>query len=289
MRDMIRGDQYQGKLEVGQRIHSILYGGRDGVICKITGDQRPETIKRFGGGCMGGAANIDVVFDEYVSRGIPEGIIRGVQWHISDEVVLPQEIMAMMDKAALVVAEKKETERKEQEARDTLRGSLPAKYPYLTQVAGSGKSSHAIGAKNLKIELGRAFPKTKFYIKSQSYSGGDSIRVGWTDGPTQEEVEKVSSKYQEGSFDGMEDIYNYDHSNVWPDVFGGAKYVNESRTESQELIIKAAKELGHDLMPEMFDRWGNINCAVDTGIGIGESWDERKQRIYREARKMSCI
>jgi len=276
--ESVRGNNYNGILQIGQWVHSILYGGRDGIICKITGDQKPETIQRLGGGIcvMGGSATLDVVFDNHLSRGIPEGIIRGVQWYISEEFATPEEISEAIAHAAQKVEEKKATEAKAAEAKATEKAALPAKYPYLTPIAAApGKSSHALGAKNLKIELDRTFPGIKFSVKSESYSGGDSIRLGWTDGPLQEEVEKVSNKYQEGSFDGMQDLYEYNNFS-FPDVFGGAKYVQESRHESAELTKAAGMALGFNLSD--FDNFGNI--AKSSNLTT-----EQEMMIYREARK----
>jgi hypothetical protein len=67
----------------------------------------------------------------------------------------------------------------------------------------------SIAAKQLRAELKAAFPGVKFTVRSSTYSMGDSIRVGWTDGPTPEAVEAISGRYQEGSFDGMIDLYTY--------------------------------------------------------------------------------
>lgn len=106
---------------------------------------------------------------------------------------------------------------------------LPGEYPYLTLLQGSGRSSHAVGAVNIKRELKRAFPAVRFSVRSESFSGGDSIDVEWTDGPSREGVEKVICKYKEDRFNGMDDSYEYDRENVWPEVFGGAKYVSATR------------------------------------------------------------
>ena len=278
--ESIRGNDYKGILKVGQWVHSILYGGRDGIVCKINGDQKPETIQRLGAGMvMGGSATMDVVFEEYVSRGIPEGIIRGVQWYIAEEFATPEEITEALTHAEQAVAKKKEEERKAAEAKGQEKAELPAKYPFLTPLAKvPGKSSHAQGAKNLKIDLERTFPGIKFSLNSKSYSGGNSINVSWPDGPLQEEVEKISGKYQEGHFDGMSDLYEYGNS-PFPGVFGGARYVSPSRHESRELIIGVAKDLGFNLTPADFDQWGNI---LDHGPNI--TWDQNRM-IYRQARK----
>jgi len=279
----VKGDQYKGVLQVGQKVYSILYGGRNGVICKITGEQAPETIQTLGRGCivMGGRATVDVVFEEYVSRGISEAIVRGVQWEILDEIVEPHEILSLLRNVAMVQGEKKEQEKKEAEEKNNLRAALPGKYPYLIPVAGSGKSAHAMGAKNLKTELTRIFSGIKFSTRSDSYAGGDSIYVSWTDGPTDDEVKKISHKYQEGSFDGMVDLYTSNHA-AWPEVFGGAKYVSESRHFSAAVVLSVALNMGFKLTMDQVDKYGIIADSA------GLDWEQQRM-IYRETRKISCV
>lgn len=113
---------------------------------------------------------------------------------------------------------------------------LREQYPWAIPV---GKLSNAArAAKNLKTELGLCFPRVKFSVKSSSYSGGNSVDLSWTLGPTTAEVEKVSSKYQDGNFDGMNDIHEYDRSaygGAVDIVLGRAKYVMESRHYPEEI------------------------------------------------------
>ena len=234
------------KLVVGQRIHCGLYGGMDGIIYEITGEQRPETISKLGGvGVMGGNADFRIVFTgerAHLST-VPEAIVLGsCQWSIEDGIADADEI-----KTALAAAEaKKQADEAEQlrknNERAEKRTALPKLYPWL-QTVGNGKSSHALGAANLKTELQREFPGVKFSVKSESYSGGDAIRVRWEFGPTTDEVAKFTDKYREGDFDGMTDSYDYNHDNVWPDVFGGAKYVTESRCFGEDLHEQVGRAL----------------------------------------------
>lgn len=102
------------------------------------------------------------------------------------------------------------------------------------------KSNHAGAAASIKAELKKQFPFTKFSVKSEGYSMGDSVRIYWTDGPQVDSVEKISSKYQYGSFNGMEDIYEY--TNNREDI-PQAKYVFEDRTLSDELTELVKVEL----------------------------------------------
>ena len=244
---MTKGNEFLGSLEVGMRVHSILYGGRDGIIFKISGDQRPESIKRLGGGCvvMGGSATIDVVFaNGTISRGIPESIVRGVQWRISEgDLAGAEEIQHALAYAHLESRRKEKSDKEEAQAKEECRKAFLAAHPELTPVDPEKYDSLTKGSKNIRRELKDAFPKTKFSVRSQSFSGGDDINISWTDGPTTEEVEKITGKYQEGYFNGMEDIYEYSKTNVWPDVFGGAKYVMTNRSYSNEAYLQAVAEI----------------------------------------------
>lgn len=127
----------------------------------------------------------------------------------------------------------------EAEAKQKASDEYLKEFTYLKRMGG--KESHwALGAKNIKTELARAFPGIAFSVKSEAYSGGNSINVSWENGPTTEQVKAYTDKYQEGNFDGMIDLYEYG-DDPFPDLFGGAKYVFENRHYSEEtlqLIVK---------------------------------------------------
>lgn len=127
--------------------------------------------------------------------------------------------------------------------KEVLKIKLIKDYPNLIRVdTGDYRSSLTTAAKNVRIELKVAFPGVKFSVKTERYSGGDSISVGWIDGPTGKQVEAITKKYQGGSFNGMEDIYEYT-DNPFVDLFGEAKYVFGERERSNELIQRCLAEL----------------------------------------------
>ncbi len=70
-------------------------------------------------------------------------------------------------------------------------------------------SSHAHAAKLIRQELKVAFPAVKFRVTCSSYSMGDSVSIYWDNGPTYEAVNQIVRKYQYGSFDGMQDLYEF--------------------------------------------------------------------------------
>jgi hypothetical protein len=67
-------------------------------------------------------------------------------------------------------------------------------------------------AKLMRVALKAAFPATKFSVRSSSYAGGASIRVGWVDGPSTKLVKEISGQFEGGGFDGMIDMkYHVEH------------------------------------------------------------------------------
>ena len=133
-------------------------------------------------------------------------------------------------------------------------------YPHLTQ--GSGP---VVAAKNLRVELKRAFPGISFSVRTSKYSGGNSIDISWTDGPTTQQVDKIANKYSGGTFDGMTDCYNY-KSSPWTKVFGKAKYVHSHRHYSDNTVLSIARlvrsKLGgiEESAEQIAALWNNGQC-----------------------------
>lgn len=123
-----------------------------------------------------------------------------------------------------------------------------------------------IAAKNIRIELKSAFPGVKFSVVGKGFSGGNSIDVSWTDGPTSKQVDAITDKYSSGDFDGMTDCYNYRHS-AWTEAFGSAKYVMAQRSYSDALAARVIetliKKYGGEGAPtiEEYERGGAWNCT----------------------------
>lgn len=196
-----------------------------------------------------------------------------IQTYITDRVLTPDEMQMAIAKGTAIKEENDRLARIEAEKKAADKASLPSRFPYLTPQDGTQKD-RILATKNIKVELKRTYPSIKFSIKSESYSGGDSINVSWTDGPIQSDVAKITDKYQEGHFNGMEDIYENSGAN-WPDVFGGAKYVFANRHESAELTLKVAKDMGFDLPSGSSDNYGVLS-------GLDH---ETSQMIYRRTRE----
>lgn len=122
---------------------------------------------------------------------------------------------------------------------------LLKKYPHLTKC---GKFDHVTCGKNIRAELKKHWPKTKFSVRYSSFSGGDEYYIKWTDGVTEKEVESVVKKFQDSHADNTGDYWDYDPS-AFNELFGGVKFVMVSRTISDDVKNKVREELA-DLTDE---------------------------------------
>ncbi len=235
-------------IQIGQKIYSILYGGRYGVVYAIHGEQRPNTIGTMARGIVsfGGNAHFDIVFTNGIkSPKLPESILYGVQWKIFDEVVDVDEIKRMLDFATSEDARKKIEAKKKAEEFAAAVAALRADpaYKTLQQTAqGENVYSAKLAAINIRRQLKATFPGVKFSVRTSDY---DAVRVVWMDGPTVNEVRPIIQKYQGGYYDGMHDIYEY-ASSPWTTVFGSGKYVTEQRQHSVEVLTKAVEAVCKD-------------------------------------------
>lgn len=102
------------------------------------------------------------------------------------------------------------------------------------------QSSHAATAAAIRKELKGEFPFFKFSVTSESFAGGTAVRIDWDNGATVEQVEKITSKYQYGHFNGMEDIYESTNNR---DDIPQVKYVTESRGLTDEIVNEVKAQL----------------------------------------------
>lgn len=122
-------------------------------------------------------------------------------------------------------------------ARAAAAAALQAANPHLIAKNGDGLVT---AAKNVRIELKRAFPEVKFSVKTRRFAGGDAMDIKWTDGPVTSQVDAIVGKYAAGQFSGMDDSYTYSRD-IWPLAFGDAKYVSTSRDNSDKAIESAIR------------------------------------------------
>jgi len=282
-------EQFNGRIAVGQHVHCILYGGKDGVVTEIHGDQAPGSCRALGGGVgvTGGNAHFDIVWDNGTqSRGIPESLIRcSVQWHLYPEVAATAEVAAAIAHLAIEEARRKTEADQAAIAFANRCSELVAKHPEL-KLSSSEPDGFKRAVTNMRVSLKKSFPKVKFSVRQQYYG---SVDVRWTDGPTSSQVQKIIGRFQEGHFDGMEDIYRNEHK-PWTEMFGGAKYVSTYRDVSDAILQIGLDRLYEQLAgnlqgvqkPDVKDLQGfgsspqipDLNMTVNEGVrGIAEVYD----------------
>jgi Large polyvalent protein associated domain 30/Large polyvalent protein associated domain 29 len=265
-------------IRIGQKIHSILYGGRDGVVYGIKGEQRPQTIGSICGVLsFGGNAEFDIVFENgTISHRLPESILHGVQWHIYSEVVSALEIQTMLDFAASETIRREAEAKKKAEAFSAAVAALRAdpKYKHLQQTGPqNGVHSSKLVAINIRRELKAAFPGVKFSVRVDHHS---EVITTWMDGPIPSEVRKTVDKYAGGHFDGMHDIYEHRDS-PWTTVFGSSQYVTTTRKHSLAALTCAVEKVCKDFgwTPVPVRTWEDGSAWVNLG-------DYDKDRILGE-------
>ncbi|MEQ5235785.1 LPD29 domain-containing protein [Providencia rettgeri] len=235
--------EQQTLLSVGQVVYTNLYHLGKGVIVNIHGDQKPQSIKNmYNVMVTGGNAEFDIVFfNGNKTNRLPECILYGVQWKIEGETVEQETIKSLIEKAeAHEQTEKAEEERKKNEFKQGVEFQKNnTEYSHLTQIASNSDKEVKIVGKNIRAELKKHFPKTKFSVRKQYYS---SYHVSWTDGPTVDEVESIINKYETSRFDSYTD-YHYSDTSPFNVVYGGADYVFTHRQYSDEIIALAIKSL----------------------------------------------
>lgn len=222
-------------LVVGQRVSTLLYGWREGVVTAIHGEQSPESLGGNGPVCWGGRAQFDIVFDcGDTSRKLPESILHGVQWTIYDEVATAEEIAGLIANAstAQVIKAQQKASEKEAFAAAVQAMRVAPEFKHLDQSRELHSNKRAV--KNVRASLKKAFPGVKFSVRSD-YS---EVRVKWTDGPTAAAVDAVVNVFKGGSFNGMEDIYE-SRETPFTEVFGSIQYVFTSREYSDEITAYA--------------------------------------------------
>lgn len=225
-------------LVIGSHVRCTLPHADDGIVYAIKGTENPASVRTLGNGIVvkGGRAFVDVVWlNGNRSCGVPEAIVRTVQWTVCDTVADDNELQS-----ALAFADQTEARQRgetitaaQAHAAELARVQIAPELAALEQ--GDDKYSGKLAAKNIRKQLKAAFPGVKFSTRNRDHG---SVTIAWTDGPTTAEVEPIVSPYKGGSFDGMDDSYSRTKS-AWCDTFGGADYISTAREFSDALLTRS--------------------------------------------------
>ena len=154
-----------------------------------------------------------------------------------------REIAGLLATAAIVAAKNAEAEEAADAAYAAEVVRIETEYAYLEQ--GNGP---AIAAKNLRKLLKAKFPGVKFSVTISRFSGGNSMSVRWTDGPTSDAVSEFCELFSGGSFSGQDDSYTYSRA-PFAELFGSAKYISTRQDYSDAMVSKAIAELAEYYAP----------------------------------------
>lgn len=134
-------------------------------------------------------------------------------------------------------------------------------------------------AKLVRKALRAEFPGVKFSVRSNSYAGGASIDVMWTDGPRDVDVQGVVSLYRGAYFDGMTDCKHYVRSLLTTEdgaeeVRFGADYIFTTRDISRGRQALYFAELRRFVLAQTGERlpldpqmWRSISIPADCNTG----------------------
>ncbi|MFM5576870.1 DUF3560 domain-containing protein [Aeromonas veronii] len=185
------------------------------------------------------------------------------------------EMAALLDqeKEAKAAAEEQKKVAAEQRAAEVARLAAGApEYAHLVPLGEQDRGGVA-AAKNVRRDLKKAFPGVKFSVKS-SYT---TINVSWQDGPTRRQVEDVIDKYQQGTFDGMTDCYEY-HTSPFNERYGAVQYTFAERDHSEELRAAATR---------LIEQQSGETVTGDTNQRIWNDW--ASTLIWREAGRITLV
>ena len=157
----------------------------------------------------------------------PESQVFGIGYYYFEPIqfATKEQVLNGLNMAAEYEEKQKEIAKQKEITEQKYLETILKDYAHLAKVDKAKYNGRVIGAKNIRTELKAKFPDIKFSVRGDSFAGGDSIDISWTDGPDTKDVEKITDKYQEGHFNGMEDIYNYSNDS-FNNLYGGAKYVH---------------------------------------------------------------
>ncbi|QXL99732.1 hypothetical protein AUM97_022245 (plasmid) [Cronobacter sakazakii] len=157
-------------------------------------------------------------------------------WTLTDKTLSLDEIRSRREVVRVCKQRREEEAARKAEEEQRSREQVSTNPDYQDLLTKKDEPSTAkLAAKNIRLLLKKHFKGIKFSVRMRDYS---CINVGWTDGPTTEEVDAIISRFQEGRFDGMTDMYEYGND-PFNKVYGGVQYLFTSRECSDALIEEA--------------------------------------------------
>lgn len=224
---------------------------------------------------------------EDTTRPISKKFGIGFYYDESGELV-SDEIIAQSLERAKAIEELRERvkERKNRENEENIK-FLKKEYSYLEQVSENNRYDHKLVGRNIRTELKKNFPNTKFSVRYSSFSGGDEYSITWVDGALYKDVLKVVEKYQEKHPDPYScgDYWDTKPSN-FNNLFGGVSYIMAQRTISEEGKKKAEIFLKENYPQIDADNWKCYYKGIEE-IHTGYTPYDYQDLLYKLANQMS--
>lgn len=246
--------------QVEEAMKALTWKGK--AITKITDFGRSTATPMFGPtspAATAAHAAIAERFDYSITRANYAEIVAAFE-QATKELVIPEiDKRSTPEELERRRIENEERQRSEAEkaankARDKAAAVAKLRAEYPNAIAGDA-------SKNCKAELRAKFPGVKFSVRAEYFSGGSSMNISWSMGPTTKEVDAIVGKYKAGSFDGSTDYYDYDHSaesEAVKEVLGQHKYVSTSRDYDAGVMNTVAKGLAAIVGDELPERWHRV-------------------------------
>lgn len=160
------------------------------------------------------------------------------QWEGTKE---PSDLTDEMLEMLLALKAKKEEieETKKREAAERFakaREEAKKKFSFLPNHKGMDNTTGEV-SQNLRAMLKRKFPNVRFSVRSSRFSGGDSCKVSYTNGPALAKVSEVVDMFQTHHQDFTGDYWDYDPS-AFNKEFGGFSYTHTDRHITDEMRKK---------------------------------------------------
>jgi hypothetical protein len=143
---------------------------------------------------------------------------------------------------------------------------------YKAEEAAKGRTmtQSAQTAAIIRKMLKKTYPHITFSVRSDNFANGNSVNVSWTDGIPTSAIDSFLRQFEQGTFDGMTDCYNYDnHAD-----HAQAKYVHSNRHISDNIRLQAEKDLCELAGVEF----------VDSNMRLWDEW--LSTQVWRRLSKM---
>lgn len=239
-----------GNLPRGMKVVYSYYAGNEAMYGAL-GD----------GQCVLMSSIVDDCFDDEFfgyssyhsdkdSQPIEEEFGIGFYYCENEEPFTEEELNTAIVNAGIREENRKRYEEEKKQASIDRTERLKKEYDYLT--IKTRETTTRDETNNVRKVLKKHFPTTKFSVRYDSFSGGDSIDVKWTDGPKEEDVRPIVKMFQNSHSDYTGDYWDYDPSE-FNNLFGGFKFTHADREFSDEKLNEYTDKI-IEMIPEFAER-----------------------------------